>query len=414
MKPLNIYLKIAYLLFSILCIAFTSCEKEKTIIKPSAQNLYSFSAIKNYNYNWILTNNEISFYDENFEILSNNFTSIINLSRVSFNSKTGQFTASLSNNESKVDSFNFINNVKIIQLNESKFLKINNVLYPIDTQNFKSKTNLFITDKNLNVQNKLTWDSSENISAAGMLPDGRVILISQKGVSINMTCLKTNYSIDWKKTIGDINIIGNEINDLVVTNESIFLQTNDNFSRPNMNYLIKLNFSGMNQISRQIKDQGKFDFKDMEESENGMVLSGQKYNPFTGLIDLCFLNYDNNLQISNETVIKIADYFPDWDINIKSTYWIINKYFTPLLKDENGYWIAATYPNKKNTYSIKLIKLNKQMQVEKIVPIITNMDDNYTSTQLKMDAKNIYITYSNVQKGIFYFVLDKNGNFIKN
>ncbi len=414
MKPINIYFKLAYLLSLMLCIVFISCEKEKGIIKPSAQNVYSFSVVKNQNYNWILTNEEISFYYENFKILPNNNVSIINLNRVGFNSITGQFSTSLSNSENKLDSFDFINNVKIIQLNESKFLKINKVLYQIDTPYFNSKTNLFITDKNLNVQNKLTWDSSETILTAGMLPDERIIIVSQKGVSTNVTCLKTDYSIDWKKTIGNINVIGNEINDLVITNESIFLQTNDLFSRNDINHLIKLNFSGMNQISRQIKDQGKYEFNNMEESENGMVLSGQKYNPFTGLIDLCFLTYDNNLAIANETIINITDYFPDWDINNNTSYWIISKYFTPLVKDETGYWIAATYPNKKNTYSIKLIKFNKQMQLEKIIPIITNMDDNYTSTQLKMDANHIYITYANVQKGIYFFLLNKSGDLIEN
>jgi hypothetical protein len=352
-----------------------------------------------------LTSDEMSVFKSNIGTLPNGSPSFLNFERIGFNSKSGNF----SKTEIKFDSFDTVNevNLAIFQLTESLILK--------GSTNTNGVNNYTIINKNFNVLKKLTWDSSETIFAAGLLNDGRIIVVSQKGVFINVNCLKPDYNLDWKKTIGNTNSYGKYINDLIITNESIFIQTSSDFNST-ISYLIKLNFTSLSQVNRQIKSQGKYTFKNMEESGNGIVLSGQKYNAVSGLLDLCFLNYNYDLQITNETIINIADNFPDWDMDNIKQYWDVTAYFSTLLKDETGYWMAATYPNFKNTYSLKLLKFNKQMHLEKIIPILTNLDDHYLSTQLKMDANYIYVTYANTNSnsgdGFYFFLLNKNGEFI--
>jgi hypothetical protein len=164
----------------ILSISFTSCEKESKSIKPSAQIVYPISNGKQRFYNWFINKDEIGFFQQNEMLLPNDSIPIINFNRIGFNSKTGKF----SNYILKTDiNFYYLNpfvNANIIQLNENLYL-IRNTITAAISQTINQYYEYYLTDKNLNIEEKVTFvfsthdaSISEYATSIYKLRDGKI------------------------------------------------------------------------------------------------------------------------------------------------------------------------------------------------------------------------------------------------
>ena len=394
---------------------FYSCTKPIEELRTPAQNIYPLDYYGFSGSDWFLTQNELAVINPKANIISGFTLSQSYLNRVSFNFSTKQFSQNLFDTFAPfLHNGNLIkvNTSKFIQLDESRFLMVNKIQGVANDYSL-----VYLTDSHL--KNKILIsdrDSSYIVEQAGILPDGK-ILILEKPIRLplypKLTCYNHNYKSEWSKILSS-NLAGDlyhQNKDIVIQNNSIYiLQQRDN-GTSKQNLLFRFDFSGkLIKLDKMPAYAASFNFGYLLASNNGLVLAGMKYNDVSHRNDFCLLSLDVNLNPINEKIIPIVSILPDWEFFMNDFRYGFSDLIPKPIIVNNNLWMPVPYYTDRSGSSLKLIKFNKELEVELVKPIITNIKQKISNVAVKANSDYLYLGGANY-KGCFFYRLNKNGDF---
>ncbi len=151
------------------------------------------------------------------------------------------------------------------------------------------------------------------------------------------------------------------------------------------------------------------------ENNSGYYLFGTSFLNEKGYNDFNIINVDAGNVKTEEHVLHIFEYLPEWLNHVASARELMKMgAVSSLIKTTTGWCFAIAYPDLKNKNSLALVKLNTLMQVESVKTIARNIGNTYLPVQsvsLKSANNKLYLLW-NLKPNNYFYVLDIDGKLV--
>jgi hypothetical protein len=397
---------------------FLSCTKPKEVVRSSAQNIYPLSNYAFEGDEWFLANDELGACipdrDYTFKPLSKSHRNAYDFKNKHFsNNLVDTFSPFWQGSEKR-----FAFDSRLFQLDETHFLLVN-TFYRDGFGSYEFYTKVYLTDSHLKNKVLITdRDSSFHVNNASILPDKSIILLESKYSNNRkqISCFKSDNKINWIKNL-NTGFFGATYNkDLALTNNTINVLQERYVNSLSTGFevvVFSYDFSGnLIQFKKVINRDLNYSFNYLNAVENGLIITGSKYNELSRVNDLVLLKLDANLNTVVEKPIALVDVAPDFSFT-KNAYGNDFDFSTTLPKPvqfANSIWMPLAYYSKQAGSSLKLIRMNQSLEIESVKPIISNIPENISSAAIKANDSYLFIGGANY-KGAFFYRMDKMGNF---
>lgn len=425
---INMILKhIAYTKLAIVAFLLqaSSCKQEKGDAKLSAINIYHSDKVMK-GTGWFVLDGQPGITLEHYSTIAtgpgSTLTSYYDYTRVALNLKNGTFvTFPTYYNEPTTNEYY---NSTIVQLKGSdSFMVIKSfgVKNLMDTNSFNAIQKLFLSDRNFSKLRELPlFDTTLSVNSISQLPDGRVIVTFDNGsypsqVKKYISCYNHDLSIAWTKSL-----YYDEYDEtfMAVLDDAIYIAQAAPYITPFFR-VIKLDFTG--KIVAIYNDKrGNYKCGQILPATNGYYTWGVTFVGPKSDFDFYFANVNGANTRVEEHTLNILSYLPDWN----TSTWNVNSIFNSsncsyIITNKSGYWFAFTYPNFKNNTSLALIQLSNDFKIKTVKHVAQNVGASFPFANqhvtLMSSNEQLFIIWSQpAEANNYFYVLDKDGNFINN
>jgi hypothetical protein len=425
----NIFLNKIPAKVTLICIGFIliffSCRKATNAEKLSSKSCYVLPSSLDIN-GYFVCDGEPGFFVSSNETINdsagNVYSSQSKLTRIELNTATGNFSESELAFDPPLPKFTTrVNTMHQLMPNSNSFILNSKYTYYGSGSDTLIYTKLYLTDKTLSSPKKILLpDSAVSINSVAQMPDGKLALSSTKGTTKRIICVYKSLLGGWSSGAESTSPSSKDFSNgqILATSQYIYLLQPSRYFTRSYRIMKWANTGPFSSfyfylgLQQQIHAAGQ-----LIESPDGYYIIGTEYISAKSDYDIHVSTMGASNTLLAGHVWNLPGYLPDWNTATRNVF---NTYFSgsssQVIKTAKGYAYTLAYPDSKDQWSLALVLLNNELQIESVKVLAKNVgngfdDPAHENLSLLNDENRLYIIWKQNRNNYFY-VLDNEGNLI--